>query len=191
MVSQPVPYLSPAEYLSLERQAETRSEYHDGELVAMVGASREHNLIVVNSGREISAQLKGRPCETYANDMRVNVPAVNRYFYPDIVVVCGEPQFEDDSVDTLINPTVIIEVLSDSTERFDRGRKFAFYRTLPSLRGYLLIAQDEYRIDAYHKDADGRWLLEDAQGLDATLALGVADCTLALREIYDRVMLPQ
>lgn len=191
MVSQPVPNLSPAEYLALERQAETRSEYHDGELVAMVGASREHNLVVLNSGREITSQLKGRPCETYANDMRVKVPAVNRYFYPDLVIVCGEPQFEDDAVDTLLNPTVIIEVLSDSTERFDRGKKFSFYRTLPSLRGYLLIAQDEYRIDAYRKDNDGRWLLEDAQGLDAILDLGVADCALALREVYDRVVLPE
>jgi Uma2 family endonuclease len=191
MVSQPVPYLTPAEYLALERRAETRSEYHDGELLAMVGASREHNLIVLNCGREISAQLKGRPCETYANDMRVKVAAVNRYFYPDLVIVCGEPQFEDSSVDTLLNPTVIIEVLSDSTERFDRGKKFAYYRTLPSLRGYLLIAQDEYRIDAYRKDTDRRWLLEDAQGRDATLALGIADCTLALREVYDRIDLPE
>lgn len=191
MVSQPVPYLSPAEYLALERQAETRSEYHDGELVAMVGASREHNLVVSNTVSSLIIQLRGRPCETYANDMRVNVPAVNRYFYPDIVIVCGEPQFEDDTIDTLINPTVIIEVLSDSTERFDRGKKFACYRTLPSLRGYLLIAQDEYRIDAYRKDGNGRWLLEDAQGLDAALDLGVADCTLALREIYDRVVFPE
>jgi Uma2 family endonuclease len=191
MVSQPVPYLTPAEYLALEREAETRSEYHDGELVAMVGASRVHNLITVNCSREVSAQLKGRPCETYANDMRVSVPAVNRYFYPDIVVVCGEPQFEDSSVDTLLNPTVIIEVLSDSTERFDRGRKFAYYRTLPSLRGYLLIAQDEYRVDAYRKGDDGRWLLEDAQGRDATLPLGIEGCTLVLGDVYDRIALPE
>jgi Uma2 family endonuclease len=190
MVSQPIPFLTPDEYLALERQAETRSEYHDGELVAMVGASRAHNLIVVNSATSINAQLRGKPCETYANDMRVKAAAVRRYFYPDLVVVCGEPQFEDAQVDTLLNPTLIVEVLSDSTERFDRGRKFACYRTIPSLAGYLLIAQDEYRIEAYRKEADGRWRLEEAQGRDASLPLGIADCRLALAEVYDRVQLP-
>lgn len=190
MVTQPRPYVTPVEYLALERQAETKSEYHDGEIVATAGASREHNVIVLNTGRELSAQLRGRPCEAYVNDMRVRIPARNIYTYPDLVVVCDEPQFEDAEVDTLLNPTVIIEVLSLSTERYDRGRKFAQYRTLPSLREYLLIAQDEYRIDYYRREADGNWFIGEAQGRDAILTLAIG-CTLALADIYERITLPE
>jgi Uma2 family endonuclease len=189
MVTQPRPHLTPAEYLAMERQAETKSEYHDGEIVAMAGASREHNLIAMNTVRELSTQLRGRPCETYPSDMRVRIPARNISTYPDIVVVCGEPEFEDAEVDTLLNPTVIIEVLSSSTERYDRGRKFAQYRTLPSLREYLLIAQDEHRIDYYRREADGNWFIGEAQGRDATLTLAIG-CTLALADIYERITLP-
>jgi Uma2 family endonuclease len=189
MVTQPRPHLTPAEYLALERRAETRSEYHDGQIVAMAGASREHNAIVFDTVAVISLQLRGRPCEGYANDMRVWIPAHRVYVYPDIVIVCGEPEFEDAEVDTLLNPTVIIEILSSSTERYDRGRKFAQYRTLPSLREYLLIAQDEYRIDYYRREGDGNWFIGEAQGRDATLTLAIG-CTLALADIYERITLP-
>lgn len=191
MVSQPIPYLTPAECLALERAAETRSEYHDGELVAMAGASRAHNLITGNTVTSLNIQLRGKPCETCANDMRVKIPTVRRYLYPDLVVVCGEPEFEDDVVDTLLNPDVVIEVLSFSTERVDRGRKFARYRALPTLAHYLLIAQDEYRIDAYRKGDDGLWFLAGAVGRDATLPLGLADCRLALADIDERVRLAE
>lgn len=161
MTSQPKTYLTPEAYLAFERQAEYKNEYIDGEMVTMTGASRRHNLITVNLGREISQQLKGRTCETYAGDLRVRIPSKRMYTYPDVVVVCDEPQFEDDDLDTLLNPNVIIEVLSKSTEPYDRTRQFAFYRTIESLTEYVLVAQDEYRIEQYTKQPDGRWMLSD------------------------------
>jgi Uma2 family endonuclease len=134
-------FASPAEYLALERAAEHRHEYVSGRVYAMTGASREHNVIATNTSRALGNQLSGRPCETYQSDMRVKVSETGMYTYPDVVVACGTPAFEDAYVDTLLNPTVIIEVLSPSTEAYDRGEKFAHYRRLPSLREYLLIAQ--------------------------------------------------
>jgi Uma2 family endonuclease len=124
MSSQPTAYLTPEQYLAIEREADHKSEYVDGEMVAMTGASRRHNLVAFNLTREISRQLRGRPCEGYASDMRVRVPSARLYTYPDVVVVCGDPLFEDGYVDTLLNPTLIIEVLSESTELYDRGKKF-------------------------------------------------------------------
>ncbi|MDT4896245.1 MAG: hypothetical protein QOH25_1322 [Acidobacteriota bacterium] len=187
MSSQPTTYLTPEEYLALERKAEYKNEYVDGEVVAMTGASRKHNLIVVNISGELRRQLKGRPCETYSGDMRVRIPSTRLYTYPDVVVVCDEPQFEDDYVDTLLNPTVIIEVLSESTELYDRGKKFGFYRTLESLAEYLLVAQDERRIEQYVKQPDERWLLSDHRAPEGTVELTSISCSLALREVYDKV----
>ncbi|MBA3531147.1 MAG: Uma2 family endonuclease [Ardenticatenales bacterium] len=187
MASRPVSYMPADTYLALERRAETKSEWIDGETVAMVGASREHNLIVANILGELRQQLKGRPCEVYPSDMRVKVPQSKLYTYPDVVVVCGEPQFEDAHVDTLLNPTLLVEVLSDSTESYDRGKKFGYYRTLPSLAEYLLIAQDDYKIEHYVRQPDGKWLLSDAQSLDDTVTLAAVPATLSLREVYDRV----
>jgi Uma2 family endonuclease len=187
MSSQPTIYLTPAEYLAIERKAEDKSEYIDGEIVAMTGASRKHNLIVVNISSEISQQLKGRPCEGYSNDMRVRVPSTRLYTYPDVVVVCGEPQFEDDQVDTLLNPTLIVEVLSESTELYDRGKKFGFYRTIDSLAEYLLVAQDEQRIEQYLRQADGRWLLSEHRSPEDSVELTSIQASLELREVYDKV----
>ena len=189
MSSNPKTYLTPEQYLATERKAEYKSEYIDGEMVAMTGASRNHNLITINTAREITQQLKGKPCEAYSSDMRVRIPATNLYAYPDLVVVCGEPIFEDDFVDTLVNPTVIIEVLSDSTESHDRGKKFRDYRSIDSLSEYLLIAQDEYRVERYMKQIDGRWLLSEARSINDQIELSSIDCTLALKEIYDKVKL--
>ena len=171
----------------MERKAEYRSEYVDGEIVAMTGASRKHNLVVVNLTREISQQLKGRPCETYSTDMRVRVPSTRLYTYPDVVVVCDEPQLEDEEFDTLLNPTVIIEVLSESTELYDRGKKFSFYRTIESLAEYLLVAQDECRIEQYERQADGGWLLSDHRSPEGMVKLASIQCSLELGEVYDKV----
>lgn len=190
MTSQPTVYLTPEEYLAAERKSEYKSEYIDGEVVAMTGASRRHNLIAFNITGEIGQQLKGRPCEGYASRMRVRVPSARVYTYPDVVVVCGEPQFEDGHVDTLLNPTLIVEVLSESTERYDRGKKFGFYRTIESLAEYLLVAQDEYRIEQYARQQDGRWLLSEYGSLDETVELTSIQCRLALREVYDKIALP-
>jgi Uma2 family endonuclease len=189
MSSQPKTYLTPEEYLAVERKSEYKSEYIDGEVVAMTGASRRHNVIAFNISIELGRQLKGRPCEGYASDMRVRVPSTRLYTYPDVVVVCGEPQFEDEHVDTLLNPTLIVEVLSESTELYDRGKKFGFYRTIESLAEYLLVAQDEHRIEQYAKQTDGRWMLSDYRSADETIELTSIQCKLALREVYDKIKL--
>lgn len=192
MTSQPKTYLTPEEYLAVERRNEYKSEYIDGEMIAMVGASRRHNIISVNLTREISQQLRGRPCEIYVNDMRVRIASRREYAYtyPDVAVVCGEPQFEDDHLDTLLNPTVLIEVLSESTERYDRGKKFSFYRTIESLAEYVLVAQDEYRIEQYVRQPDDRWLLSDHRRPEDSVELASVQCVLALREVYEKVSLP-
>jgi Uma2 family endonuclease len=190
MSSQPTTYLTPEEYLAIERKAQSKSEYINGEMLARTGANRKHNLIVVNIAGEISQQLKGRPCEGYANDMRVRVPSTRLYTYPDLAVVCDEPRFEDDYLDTLLNPTLIIEVLSESTEGYDRGKKFGFYRTIPSLAEYLLVAQDEQRIEQYARRQDGRWLLSEYSSTDDVIELASIECRLALKEVYDKVVLP-
>jgi Uma2 family endonuclease len=174
------------EYLALDRASPVKSEFHDGHIYAMVGASRAHNLVSVNITRELSLQLKGRPCETYANDMRVKGAGANAYHYPDIAVVCGKPQLEDAQGDTLLNPTVLIEILSASTEAYDRGDKFAGYRKLASLREYLLVAQHSPRIERYERRGE-TWILTEVEGLESSIAIESIGCTLALFEVYDKV----
>lgn len=191
MVSQLHPHISPAEYVALERRAKTKSEYHDGVIVAMAGASRAHHSIAGDTYINLTLRLRGQPCETFTGDMRIYIPARNRYYYPDIVVACGEPQFADAEVDTLLNPSLIAEVLSPSTERFDRAGKFAHYRALPSLVEYLLIAQDEPRVDYYCRQPAGNWFIGEAHNLAATLDLAVGGgCTLRLADLYARVPFP-
>ncbi|MGH9932474.1 MAG: Uma2 family endonuclease [Pyrinomonadaceae bacterium] len=180
-------YITPEEYLAFERKAENKNEYVNGEIFAMTGASRKHNLIVGNLVRELGQQLKGKPCEVYPGGMRVKAPASRSYVYPDVVVVCSEPQFEDDHFDTLLNPTLVVEVLSKSTESYNRLAKSAYYRTIESLSEYLLIAQEEYRVEQYIKQADGRWLLSDLRLLESLIELTSISCSLALKDIYDRI----
>jgi Uma2 family endonuclease len=175
------------EYLTLERSASCKSEFHDGQIYAMTGASRKHNLITVNIGRELSQQLKKRPCEAYSSDMRVKAAEARSYHYPDIAVVCGKPQFEDSHVDTLLNPTLLIEVLSPSTEAYDRGGKFAHYRKIATLREYLLVSQDLPNIERYVRQGDV-WILTEAVGLEASMPLESIDCILRLGEVYDKVL---
>jgi Uma2 family endonuclease len=175
------------EYLTRERSATYKSEFHDGQIYAMTGASRKHNLVSGNIYRELSAQLKRRLCEAYINDMRVKAVKAHNYHYPDIAVVCGAPQFEDAQLDTLLNPTVLIEVLSPSTEAYDRGGKFAHYRKIDTLREYLLVAQDQPSIERYLRQGDV-WILTEAVGLEASVPLESIDCILSLREVYDKVL---
>ena len=175
------------EYLTLERSASYKSEFHDGKIYAMTGASRKHNLITVNIAGELRSQLKKRPCEAYMNDMRVKAAEARSYHYPDIVVVCGTPQFEDAFVDTLLNPTLLIEVLSPSTEAYDRGGKFSHYRKIATLREYLLVSQDQASIERYIRQGDV-WILTEAVGLEASIPLESIDCILSLREVYDKVL---
>jgi len=180
------PHYTPADYLTLERKADYKSEYVNGQIIAMAGASRIHNLIAGNFYREVSQQLRGRPCEAYISDMRVKVSHTGLYTYPDVVVVCGEIRFEDVDNDTLLNPTVIVEVLSDSTEAYDRGEKFAHYRRLESLQAYVLVAQDQVRIEHYVRQG-AQWVLSEASTPDETVHFAAIDCDVALRDIYDKV----
>lgn len=188
MSAEPHRRVSIEDYLATERRAETKSEYLDGEVFAMTGASRLHNLVSWNLSGILYGQLKARGCEGYAGDMRVLIPVAGLYTYPDITVVCGESRFEDGELDTLLNPTLIIEVLSPTTEGYDRGRKFAHYRTLDSLREYVLISQDEVRVELFTRRDDGHWLLSEASGLEETLSLASIGCELRLADVYDRVI---
>ncbi len=187
MPSQTRPGLTAARYLELERKAETRSEFLDGEVFAMSGASRRHNLICLNVAAELRAQLKARRCEVYASDMRVKVGATGLYTYPDVVVVCDEPEFEDAELDTLLNPILLAEVLSKTTADYDRGGKFEHYRSLPSLEEYLLVAQDRPHLAHYLRQGDHAWLLSEVEGPEAEMALPAIACNLALAEVYAKV----
>jgi Uma2 family endonuclease len=188
MATAPVSRLSAEEYLALERQSAERHEFLGGEIFAMTGASRRHNLIAGNVFAALHVQLAGRGCEVYTHDMRVRVPAADLFTYPDVVVACGGPQFADAETDTLVNPTLIVEVLSPTTESYDRGNKFAHYRTLPSLAEYLLLAQDRVRAEHFVRQGDGGWLLTETADPAAVLHLPSIRCSLALAVVYDRVL---
>ncbi|HEY0656939.1 MAG TPA: Uma2 family endonuclease [Pyrinomonadaceae bacterium] len=179
--------LTPAEYLEFERKSEERHEYLNGEIFAMSGAKRNHNVIAWNIGGELRQKLKGKNYEAYPADMRVFIPETGLYTYPDLVIVCGAPQFQDDVFDTLLNPVLIIEVLSDSTESYDRGKKFQHYRSIENLQEYVLVSQDEARIEKYVKRGDGFWLLSEAVGLDSEIEFSSIECKISLREVYDKI----
>ncbi|MFV2069010.1 MAG: Uma2 family endonuclease [Pirellulales bacterium] len=189
MSTQPIPRLTPAQYLALERSAEIKGEHFDGQVFAMVEASREHNLIVGNLVGELREKLRGGPCEVYPSDMRVKVDATGLYTYPDVVVVCDQPRFEDEHRDTLLNPTLLIEVLSESTEKYDRGKKSGHYRQLAWLQEYVLVSQYEPHIEHYARQDEGHWLLSEALGQEASIALPAVGARLLLSEIYARVAL--
>ena len=186
-------YYTPEEYLALERKAENKSEYIAGQIFAMSGVSREHSLINTNLLRVLSSQLLDLPCEVHASDLRVKVGARvsgrSLYTYPDITVVCGDAQFEDSQVDTLLNPTLIIEVLSPSTEAYDRGAKFGYYRQLPSLREYLLVAQDRTLVEHFMREDDG-WLLTESTESTAVVKLPSISCEVPMAEIYRKIVFP-
>ncbi len=187
MSTAPQPHITPQEYLERERRAETKSQYFQGEIFAMTGASREHNLIAVNLSAELRQQLRDRPCEVYQSDMRVKVGPSGLYTYPDVTVVCGEPEFEDAELDTLLNPNVLFEVLSPSTADYDRGGKFTQYRHLPSLQEYVLISQDRPWVEHFVRQPQNQWVLTETESLDDTLVLPSIDCELPLAEIYLKV----
>ncbi|HXH95512.1 MAG TPA: Uma2 family endonuclease [Thermoanaerobaculia bacterium] len=178
--------LTPEEYLDIERKSEIRSEYINGRMIAMWGASWRHSIVSGNLFRELSSQLRGKACEAHTNDLRVKVSPTGMYTYPDIVALCGEAELEDEHLDTLLNPSVIIEVLSDSTEAYDRGEKFAHYRRIDSLREYVLVSQNKIRIELFRRDAD-QWIFSEVTGPDAVLHLESIDCHVAVSTIYEKV----
>ncbi|MCA9013474.1 MAG: Uma2 family endonuclease, partial [Planctomycetaceae bacterium] len=175
------------QYLTIERVARFRSEFFRGEMFAMVGASRKHNLIAGNVSRRIGEQFDGRRCEVYQSDMRVKVNATGLYTYPDVVATCDAPRFEDDHVDTLLNPKAIVEVLSPSTELWDRSGKFNHYRNIPSLREYVLISQDHVMVEKFAINAEGQWALRDYRALEDILVLDSIVCQIKLSDIYARI----
>lgn len=180
------PAVSPEEYLERERTAETRSEYIDGRVYAMGGASDPHNVIAGNIFAGLHARFRSRPCRVWQSDMRVRVTETGLYTYPDVAALCGRPEFADGHVDTLLNPAVLVEVLSPTTEAYDRGKKSAHYRRLATLREYVLVAQDRVQVERYTRNDLG-WFLTELDDLGATLELPAVGCALPLREIYDRV----
>ncbi|MCY2992291.1 MAG: Uma2 family endonuclease [Planctomycetota bacterium] len=179
--------LTPAEYLEIERAATYRSECFDGEMFAMAGGSARHSLIKVNLCGEIRARLKGAPCTAYDSDLRILVFATGLYTYPDASVICGRLEFEDERRDSVLNPTLLVEVLSDSTEAYDRGKKFSHYRQIPALREYLLVSQEEPKIERFLRNDDGTWTLTEVSGPDAILPLPSLGVEISLREVYDKV----
>ena len=186
MASQPQPYYTPEEYLALERAAPYKSEYLAGQIFAMAGASEQHNTITANIVRQLGNRFQGRPCRVYVSDMRVRVAPSGLYTYPDVVGVCGPREFADDDRDTLLNPTVIFEVLSPSTEAYDRGEKFAQYWRLESLTDYVLVAQDRVRVEHFARQGDG-WFVSAADSLDGILRLPSIGGELPLAAIYENV----
>ena len=187
MSTSPKQLLTEQEYLAIERSAETRSEFYNGEMFAMTGASRRHNLICVNVVSGLHQQFAERSCEVYQSDMRVKVDASGLYTYPDIVATCSSPDFEDDTMDTLLNPQVIFEVLSDTTEAYDRGTKFGHYRKVDSLQDYILISQNAVRVERYTRQSDGQWLLWSTDEPGDSLVISSIGCTLSLTDIYARI----
>lgn len=188
MIAQPQSQLTVQEYLYQERQAQIKSEYIDGDKVAMTGTSRNHNLISGNLFASLHTQLRPRPCEIYMGDMRVAVDQAEFYTYPDIVIACEDPQFLDDQLDTLLNPTLIVEVLSPSTSSYDRGEKFRRYRQLSSLQEYLLISQDQIGLEHYQRQGESEWTLVDIEGAESQVYLPSIQCQLWLQDIYEKVI---
>lgn len=183
-------YLTPEEYLAFERKAIIKHEYRRGHIVAMSGASRAHSFITGDIFGELREQLKGKKCEVHSSDMRVRILSANAYFYPDVVVSCEEPSFEDNVYDTLLNPRVILEVLSPSTESFDRGGKFEFYKQLASLQEYLLVAQEQIKVEHFSRH-NSEWILTEYFNVEDVVMLSSIECELHLQEVYARTQLVQ
>lgn len=198
MTAVPKRKLTPAEYLAIEKQAEFKSEFFDGEMfplhrdaaVGMAGASRPHNRVNENLSGELHARLKGGPCQSFSRDQRVLIDRTGLYTYPDVLIVCGQVETAEEDDDTITNPRVVFEVLSTSTERYDRGAKFRHYQQLPSMQEYILVSQDEAVVERFTRQADGSWALVSFVGLEAVLALNSVPVQVPLADIYAGVEFP-
>ena len=191
MASVPKPWITPQEYLERERKAEHKSEYFRGEMFAMAGATWEHTLIKDNMATETRNQLRDGPCQALTSDLRVLVDATGLYTYPDIIVVCDEPQFLDGEFDTLLNPRCLIEVLSESSEAYDRGDKFKHYRKIPTLQEYILISQKEPLVERHVRQADGSWLMKEFTSLTQIFEYASIPSIVPLGEIYRGITFSQ
>lgn len=187
--AQNVVHLTPLEYLAIERAAATKSEFYEGEMFAMAGGTAVHSLVGTNAAVEFSNKLRGKKCVPYNADLRILVEATGLFTYPDLSVICGPLQFAHGD-DTVTNPSVLVEVLSPSTEAYDRGQKFLQYRQIPSLREYLLVSQHEPLLELFVRQEGNIWSLREAAGLEAQLEIPSLQITLSLAEIYSNVSFP-
>jgi len=185
--SQSKTFLSPEEYLQIERPALRKSEYLNGKMTEMPVVSREHNLIATNMAAELRTTLFDRPYEVYSTDMRVKVQASGLYTYPDVIVADAEPAFEDREVDTFLNPVLLVEVLSKSTESYDRGRKFSHYQKIQSLQEYVMVSQYEFRVEQYVRQADGKWLYTETTDPNGHVVFESIACRISMEGLYHRV----
>jgi Uma2 family endonuclease len=183
-VSTALKRITPQEYLIRERQASTKSEFYQGEVFAMGGGSANHSLIAANFVGEVRNALKDKPCTVFNSDLRVQVQATGLYTYPDATIVCGELEFDDDQRDTMINPTVIAEVLSDSTEKYDRGKKSNHYPQITSLKELILIAQDRPHVERFTRQPNGDWLFHEQKEMTADFELKSLGISVAMSELY-------
>ncbi len=187
MSAMPIPKFTPEEYLRRERLAPFRSELFGGRIVAMAGASPVHNRIVVNLATLLNAKFRGGPCRVYVNDQRISIGHRQGYYYPDVVITCGKPVFSDDQRDTLTNPVVIIEVLSRSTEAYDRGEKFRDYQKIASLQEYVLITQSPRRFEVFQRQPDEKWLYASWEFSPPPILLPSIGCTLDADDVYSDI----
>jgi Uma2 family endonuclease len=184
-------FISPEEYLALERKAEYKSEYINGQMYAMAGGTKRHNRIAGNVFTLLHTLLSDKPCDVFNSDMKVRVPSSLKFHYPDISVACGESVYADDEDDVLLTPILLVEILSESTSAYDRGKKFQYYQEIESFREYLLVAQDEPVVERFVKQSDGNWLYTKVAGMDENIELVALNCRLALRDIYAKVNFSQ
>jgi len=184
------PVISPEDYLRLERAADEKSEYFDGEIFSMAGGSAVHSLISANVSGELRSVLRGGRCVTYDSNLRIKVASTGLYTYPDASVICGPVECPEDGDDMAVNPTLIVEVLSDSTEAYNRGRKFEHYRSLPSFREYVLVSQKEPLVETFFRQADGTWLFSAVRGAGAVVRLHSLSVDVRLSEVYLAVEFP-
>jgi Uma2 family endonuclease len=189
MAYPPQHFYTPAEYLAFERASATKHEYLNGNILAIRRVNAQHVLIVTNIVGELGFQLKAGPCNVYSAALRVRTAPTGLYTYPDVIVLCDEPQLSDEHEDTLLNPALIIEVLSESTKDYDRGGKFEQYRTIESFVEYLLIAQDRPHVEHHTRQADGSWLLQETNDLEDTIQLKSVPCSLRMADIYSKIEL--
>jgi len=176
--------MMPEDFLAFERESETKHEFYDGQIFAMAGTSAAHNVICMNLARMVGNGVLGKPCRTFGMDLRVHVSPNGFFTYPDLIVVCGEPVYFDTAFDTLVNPKVIVEVLSPSTEAYDRGRKFALYEEIVSLTDYLLVSQDMARVEHFEREDAAHWRRSAYASLEQTVSIRSIDCGLPMSEIY-------
>jgi Uma2 family endonuclease len=183
------PRMTPEKYLQFDHDSDIKYEYFDGDVFAMTGGSLNHNQISINIASQLKSTLRGSPCRPLASDMRVKVNEIDKYTYPDIVVVCGNIELEKvKGVETLLNPVVIIEILSDSTEAYDRGKKFTHYRLIPSLREYILVSQDYCNVEQFSRGDRGIWhILDPCMDMERSITIESIDCELLLSDIYELV----